>query len=186
MLRTTFSILTFALILNNLQAQESHSPTPRPTLQSLSPVDANLQKETSEVESFARNLAALKAAYANKDASKTIAYEAYVLRGMRDETDQMIERAAAESAQAEHRKNASSGQITGAIPVENAPARDPFAEATTPTEIRLEKMQYTLAAFERHSFDPGQPEAAARDFAKLDAFLAILQEELAELKKIKG
>ena len=185
MFRYFFPLFSCCLFFNALNAQTDSAPTERSTMQSLSPVDANLVKETNEVESFARKLASLKTAFAEKDASRIIAYEAYILRGMRDETDQMTAKAAAESAQAERRKSASSGQITPAAKPEDAPARDPFAEATTPTEIRLEKMTYTMAAFERHTFNPAQPEVAARDFAKLDEFLKIMQDELEDLKKVK-
>lgn len=183
MLRFSISIFSFCLFINGLHAQSTESTSARTTTQSLSAVDANLQKESEEVATFARKLAALKTAFAEKDASRTVAYEAYLVNAMRRETEQMSAKATTESAQTERRKSAASGQITPAARPEDAPPRDPFAEATTPTEIRLEKMTYTLAAFERHAFNPAEAEAAARDFAKLDAFLTIMEDELAELKK---
>lgn len=183
MFRFFFSAVSFFFFFNVLAAQTDNAPTRPLPVQYLSPVDANLHNETKEVEGFARKLAALKTAFAEKETSRIIAYESYLLEAMRQEADQMAAKATAESAQAERRKSASSGQITTAAKPDEAPARDPFAEATTPTEIRLEKMTYTLAAFDRHAFDPAQLEAAARDFAKLDEFLKIMQEELEELKK---
>jgi hypothetical protein len=185
MLRTLFFLFSGLLVINTLSAQTDIGPSRRATVQQMSPADADLYKETNEVESFARNLAALKTAFAEKNTSRITAYEAYILRGMRDETDQMTAKANAEAAQKERRKLAGAGQIISATTPAETPARDPFAEATTPTEIRLESMTYTMAAFERHAFDPGQPEAAARDFAKLDAFLKIMQEDLDELKKAR-
>ena len=185
MLRLSLSFFAILLFINGLTAQTDAASTERLTAQMLNAVDADLNKETQEVEDFARKLASLKAAFAEKDASKMVAYEAYVLRGMRIEADQMLAKANTEAAQTERRKTSNTGQITPPAKLEEAPARDPFAEATTPTEIRLEKMTYTMAAFERHTFDPAKPEAAARDFAKLDEFLKIMQEELAELKKTR-
>lgn len=185
MLRLIFSLSASLLFFTTLIAQTDSAPGSRLTVQQFSPEAANLHQETIEVEGFSRNLTSLKTAFAEKDAGKIVAYEAYILRGMRTETDQMIAKAALESAQAERRKSATSGQITPPAKPEEAPARDPFAEATTPTEIRLEKMTYIMAAFERHAFDPAQPQAAARDFAKLDEFLKMMQEALTELKQTK-
>lgn len=147
MFRFSLSVFAFLLFFNVLQAQTETKPKPaaRPTNQSLSPAEASLRKETNEVEGFARNLAALKTAFAAKDAGQIAAYEAYILRGMRTEADQMAEKAAAG--------------------VELA-------------QTRLATMNQMMADFESHAFDPGKPEAAARDFAKLDDFLAMMQAEL--------
>ncbi|MBC7775676.1 MAG: hypothetical protein H7246_09575 [Phycisphaerae bacterium] len=149
MFRILFSLLFTCLFFNGLNAQTDANTNGRLTVQQLSPADANLHTETAEVEGFARMLAALKTAFAEKDASRTVAYEAYILRAMRDETDQMSVKATAESG-----------------------------DASSLSKIRLEKMTNTLAAFEAHAFDPAKPDAAARDFAQLDEFLKIMQEEL--------
>ncbi|MFM9949413.1 MAG: hypothetical protein ACKV1O_15865 [Saprospiraceae bacterium] len=194
MLRFFFYLLFSIFFFSGLNAQTDVTSTERLTQQQLSPADADLLKETNEVANFARKLAALKTAFVEKNMSQIVANEAYILLGMREEIDQMTAKAMTAAAQVERRKTATSGQITPAAKPEEAPdfvissgkpSRDPFAEATTPTEIRLEKMTYTMAAFERHAFDPAQPEAAAKDFARLDAFLSIMQEELGELKKLK-
>lgn len=150
MFRFSLSVFAFLLFFNVLQAQTETKPAARPTNQSLSPAEANLRKETNEVEGFARNLAALKTAFAAKDAGQIAAYEAYILRGMRTEADQMAEKAAAG--------------------VELA-------------QTRLATMNQMMADFESHAFDTGKPEAAARDFAKLDDFLAMIQAELNALNK---
>lgn len=149
MFRFTLSIFSFLLVFNTLQAQTETRPA-RPTNQSLSPAEASLRKETNEVEGFARNLAALKTAFAAKDAGQIAAYEAYILLGMRKEADQMAEKA-----------------IAGA----------------TLAQSRLNIMNQMMTDFESHAFDTGKPEAAARDFAKLDDFLSMMQAELKELTK---
>ena len=140
MFRLFFSLLLICLFSNSINAQTNAAPTGRLTTQDLSPEDARLRKETNEVETFARKLASLKTAFAEKDASRMVAYEAYILRAMRIETDQLA------------------------------------ASTTEPNNSSLAKMNATLAAFEGHAFDPAQPEAAARDFAKLDEFLKMMQE----------
>lgn len=181
-----FSISLLITLLFNFAAQAQADVTaPRPTKQSLTPAEASLLDETSDVAAFARKLELLKIAFAEKDASRIVAYEAYVLSAMRQKTDQIAARSVLEAAQTERRKSASSGQITPPAKVEEAPARDPFAEAVTNTEIRLEKMQMILASFERHAFDPAQPEAAKRDFAKLDEFLQLMRDDLARLQPEK-
>lgn len=151
----------------------------------VSPVDANVQQETVEVEYFAHQLAQLKEAYAANNFSNIAVRESAVLMALRNEINQLELKVASDAAQTERRKSASSGQLTRAASPAEAPARDPLADATTPDEVRLETMQYTLAAFERHAFDPSKPEDAARDFAKLDNILKIMQEALAELKAIR-
>lgn len=150
----------------------------------ISQVDLNLEQEASEVTYYAHWLNQLKTAYAAKDMGKIISCESAVLMGLRNEINQLELKIASETAQTERRKSASSGQITAGSSPDDAPARDPLAEAVTPDEVRLETMQYTLAAFERHVFDPADPEAAARDFAKLDKIQVIMQEALAELQAI--
>jgi len=147
MFRLFFSLLLIFLFSNRIIAQNDTAPTGRLTTQQLSPADAQLHKETTEVDGFARKLASLKTAFAEKDASRIVAFEAYILRAMRNEADQLM------------------------------------ASTTEPTEGRLEKMNATLAAFEAHAFDPAQPEAAACDFAKLDEFLKMMQEELEKSNK---
>lgn len=140
-----FTILSF----NVLQAQSGTSG--RQTTQELSPAAASLQQEQTEVDNFSRKLAALKTAYAQKNQHQVVAAEAYLLRAMRNETDQMTEKAQLQP---------------NAIPV----------------KVRLEKMNAIMDAFEAHSFNTLTAEIAARDFAKMDEFLLILQESLAEIK----
>jgi hypothetical protein len=152
-------------------------------MQSLSTEDAYLQQRANEVTAFAEHLASLKAAYQQNDARVMNAERVYLMNAMRREIDQMDQKALAEAARAERRKSASAGQLTPPAKTEEAPKRDPFADATTPAEINLEKMQYTLAAFGRQSFEPGQPEKAAQDFAKLDEFLKIIQADFDALKR---
>lgn len=167
----------------NLCAQQN---APRPTMQSLRAEDAFLQRRINEVTAFAEHLTSLKAAYQQNDARVVNAERVYLMNAMRREIDLMDQKALAEAARAERRKSASSGQLTQAVKTKEAvPKRDLFAEATTPTEINLEKMQYILAAFDRQSFDPSQPEKAAQDFAKLDEFLKIVQDDFAALKRAR-
>lgn len=149
MFRLLFLALSFFLFSKGLSAQADDAASARHTTQQLSPTDATLQQETKEMNGFARKLASLKTAFAEKDASRIVAYEAYLLNAMRTELDQISAKA-----------TATSGEM-GAI-----------------TQTRLEKMTHIFAAFEGHAFDPAQPEAAARDFAKLDEFLKLMQEEL--------
>jgi hypothetical protein len=184
MMRSLVLFLFIPLTFNVLSAQTDQATTRQKAVEHLSPVDANLQKETAEVAFFAERLQLLRAAFEQKDLGKVVAYEAALLGSMRVEIAQMEAKAAAESARAQSRKQASSGQLTPAPDPANAPKRDLFAEATTPTEIRLEQMQYTLAAFERHAFDPAKPDEAARDFAKLADFQKIMEMELAELGSV--
>jgi hypothetical protein len=66
------------------------------------------------------------------------------------------------------------------------PKRDPLADPETPTEKHLEQMHYIMAAFQKHAFDPSKPDDAARDFAKLDEFVKIMQEDLEDLKKVQS
>lgn len=153
MLRFVFLFSVLCLAINALNAQTDVAAQERKTVQQLSPAEAALHQETVETENFARKLTSLKAAYAEKDAGKIIAYEAHILRALRIETEQMGAKAATD--------------------------RTPAAKA------RLEKMSQTLASFQQHAFDPAQPEAAARDFAQLDDFLKIMQEELETLKAAK-
>lgn len=49
-------------------------------------------------------------------------------------------------------------------------------------EARLEKMNQTLQYFDRSTFDEA---SAPEDFARMDTFLVLMQEALAELKTIK-
>jgi len=149
MYRFFISLLATGLLLHGLHAQTNTTTTSRQTVQQLSPADAERHKQTTEVEVFARKLTALKTSFAAKEVSRIIAYEAFLLRAMQNEIYQ--------------------------IDI-NAPT------ASTPTDasnqIRLEKMNNILAAFEGHAFDTAKPEDAARDLAKLDEFLKLMQEEL--------
>jgi hypothetical protein len=151
----------------------------------VSPALLNLQHEESEVAYYSHHLKLLKAAFAEKNISEIIVHESAVVMALRNEVDQLSLKIAANSAQMERRKLAGSGTITQAAKPEEAPARDPFAEASTPDEARYETMSYTLAAFDRHAFDPGRPEDAARDFEKLDKVQKIMEEALAELKSAR-
>ena len=151
----------------------------------VSPADASLQQAAVEVEYFAQQLSLLKEAYKANNSSNIVVRESAVLMALRNEINQLEFKLAHDAAQAERRKSASSGQITQAATIQDAPARDPLAEAVSPDEVRFETMQYTLAAFERHSFDPGKPEEAARDFAKLDNILKIMREALAEQQVVR-
>ena len=142
MFRLFFSLLLICLFSNSINAQTNAAPSGRLTSQDLSSEETRLRKETNEVETFARKLTMLKTAFAEKDASRVVAYEAYILRAMRIEADQLT------------------------------------ASTIEPNNSNLAKINATLAAFEGHAFDPAQPEAAARDFAKLDEFLKMMQEGL--------
>lgn len=153
MQRLSIFILFTILSVNTLNAQSGAPISPRLTSQQLSPAEAALQKETAEVEQFARKLALLKTAFAEKDASKIVAHESALQLAMRNEVDQW-------SAL----QNSGSGA------------------ASKSAKARLKKMSETLAAFDGHAFDPAQPEAAKRDFAALDAFLKWMQEALREKK----
>ncbi len=81
------AILSFSV----LQAQSSASG--RQTTQDLSPAAASLQQEQTEVANFSRKLSALKTAYAEKNQNQVVASEAFLLRAMRNETDQMMDNA---------------------------------------------------------------------------------------------
>lgn len=152
MLRFFFSLVFFSLFANGLNAQTTNgSSTERLTTQQLTPTEALFQQETKEVDGFERKLASLKTAFSEKDASRMVAYEAYLQGAMRKETEQMAQ------------KNASSPSVD--------------------TQARLEQMNKTMEAFEAHTFHTLTGEAAARDFALLDAFLQIMKAELAELKR---
>lgn len=148
----------------------------------VSPALLSLQQEEAEVIYFEQQLKQLKAAFAANKQGEVIVRESAVVMALRTEVDQLSLKLAADAAQTERRKSASSGAITRAASPDEAPARDPFADATTPDEINYETMVYTLGAFERHAFDPSKPEEAARDFAKLDKILKIMQDSLAALK----
>jgi hypothetical protein len=143
MLRHSFAFFATLISLTGLNAQTNSTSTDRLTAQQLNPAAAERLKETTEVESFTRKLASLKSAYAEKNTSQIVANEACILRGMRNEADQL--------------------ELKG-------------------NSNRLEKTNSILAAFEGHAFDLAQPEAAAQDFAKLDAFLKMMQDALLELK----
>jgi len=149
MFRFILSFIATFLFFNGLNAQSGAASNGRHTTQQLSPSEAILHKETNELDAFSRKLTALKAAFAEKNASRVVAYEAYILRAMRNETDQMILKISAESAL-----------------------------ARSSSQIRLEKMDNILVAFEGHAFDLTKPEAAARDFLKLDEFLQLMRETL--------
>lgn len=143
MLRFSFSLFTALVLFSSLNAQTETASTGRLTTQQLSPAEAELLKETKEVEVFGRRLASLKTAFAEKDASRIVGFEAHLIGMMRNETDQ---------------------------------------EASKGSGLHLEKMTAIFESFEGHTFDPAQPEAAARDFAKLDEFYKIMQEVLQALK----
>jgi hypothetical protein len=147
-----------------------------------SALDANLETEAFEVEYFGKTLASLKSAFAANDPKATQSCEKSLVDAMRQEISQMEEKVASEAAQRARRARANSGvaEPAGATP---KPKYDPFAEAETDSEKRLETMRYTLGAFERHAFNPAKPEEAQRDFARLDAFLKAMEEELAALKQ---
>ena len=143
MLRFSFSLFAVLVMFTSLNAQSDPAPTSRLTTQQLSPAEAELLQQTKEVDGFGRKLASLKIAFAEKNASRIVGYEALILGIMRRETDQ---------------------------------------EASKGAGLRLAKMTAILESFEGHVFDPAQPEAATRDFAKLDEFYKMMQEALQELK----
>lgn len=167
-----------------VSAQETtHSSTDRRIVYK-SPLDEDLAKQTFEVEYFAKHLDMLKTAFAAKDPSKVVANESVLLNAMRIEIQQTEDKVDSEKIQAERRKNASSGTPNAARPSER-PKRDPLADAVTPAEQHLESMRTIMGAFQRHAFDVSKPADASRDFAKLDEFLKIMQEELLALKTIQ-
>ena len=88
MFRYLFVFLVNFLFFNGLNAQTAA----RPTTQDLSPAEALRQKETAAVDRFSRALSSLKSAFAEKDASRIVAYEAQILRGMREATEQLSEK----------------------------------------------------------------------------------------------
>ena len=187
MIRNLIPLCFICLFSSFLSAQ---TPTTGTTAnahpeRNLSPADASLQQDEAEVAYFAHQLALLREAYAANNASTLVLHESAVLMALRNEINQLELKLSTQAAQAERRKSASSGQLTQAAKPEEAPVRDPLADATTPDEIRFETMQYTLAAFERHSFDPSKPQDAARDFAKLESVLKIMREALAESKVVR-
>lgn len=171
----------FAFFTTSFSQRDAGAISLEPT-RYVSPVDLNLNQETVEVEYYAKQLSLLKEAYAAKDAGKIAVYESAVLMCLRTEINQLELKLASETAQNERRKSAASGTLTPPSSPDDAPARDPLADAVTPDEVRFETLQYTLAAFQRHSFDASKPEDAARDFAKLDKIQTLMQEALAELK----
>ncbi len=177
MMHSVTSLFLICFFCNALLAQTDANGTVR-SERYVSPADASLRQDIAEVDYFASQLEQLKAAYAANNVSAMIVRESAVIMALRNEINQLELKLAENTVQAERRKSAGSGQINAAIPSTEAPARDPFAEATTPDEIRFETMKNTLAAFERHSFDPGKPDDAARDFAKLDNVLKIMREAL--------
>jgi hypothetical protein len=176
MIRNLILLPLICLFSNALNAQE------HPDRIQISPEETLLKQETAEVQYYAQQLSNLKAAFEAKDNGKIAVYESAVLMSLRNEINQLDLKLATHAAQAERRKLAGSGEITQAASPAEAPRRDPLADATTPDEIRFETLTYTLAAFDRHAFDPSKPEAAAKDFEKLDAVLKIMEEALAELK----
>ncbi|MEI6409829.1 MAG: hypothetical protein WCR52_10630 [Bacteroidota bacterium] len=169
------------------QAQSDAQATAgrRETVRYKSPLDADLNIKTAQVEYFSTELKMLKTAFDKNESSRIVLGERNLVAQMRYETQAMEDKVDGEKVQRERRAQAGSGNAVQAGETAR-PKRDPFADPETVSEQRLEQMRMTLAAFERHSFDPANPEAAKRDFAKLDAFLQILEAELAELKKIKG
>lgn len=188
MIRNTLTLFFICFLTNLLLSQNDGSTAESRALypeRYISPLDANLHQEEVEVEYFAHQLSQLKDAFADNNSSNIVVRESAVLMALRNEINQLELRLASDAAQAERRKTASNGTMTTESSANQAPARDPLADATTPDEVRFETFQYTLAAFERHSFDPGKPEEAARDFAKLDNVLKIMQDALAELKAIR-
>jgi hypothetical protein len=175
--------LLFAVVAN-LQAQESAQASIDRKIQYKSPLDEDLAKKQFEVEYFTKHLEMLKIAFASRDASNIVANESILLGAMRIELQQMQDKVDGEKIQSERRKHASDGNLSMAAPAER-PKTDPLADPETPSEKRLESMRYVMGAFQRHAFDPGKPEEAKRDFAKLDEFVNIMQEDLAELKKVQ-
>jgi len=175
------AISTQALSQTDAQATAGR----RETVRYKSPLDADLNIKTAQVEYFSTELKMLKTAFDKNESSRIVLGERNLVAQMRFETQAMEDKVDGEKVQRERRAQTGSGN---AVPAgETArPKRDPFADPETVAEQRLEQMRMTLAAFDRHAFDPGNPEAAKRDFAKLDAFLQILEAELADLKKIKG
>lgn len=185
MLKHSISLcLPLVFLAFALQAQDNAQPAPTSReVRYKSPLDEDLAKESFEVDYFAKHLARLKDAFDKKEMSNIVANEKVILESMRMETQQMEDKVAGEKVQAELRKNAASG--TPSTAKGERPKRDPFADAETVSEKRLETMRYTMGAFERHSFDPANPAQAAKDFVKLDEFLKIMQDELGELKKVR-
>ena len=185
-MKNKFKFLALLLLfVQLLSAQSDRSSVSLERRSYISPLELNLEQEAAEVTYYAHWLGLLKEAYAANDMGKVISYESAVMMGLRTEINQLELKVASETAQTERRKSASSGQIVSGSSPDDAPARDPLADPVTPDEVRLETMQYTLAAFERHAFDPADPAAAARDFEKLDKILVIMQEALAELQAIR-
>src|SRR5690349_24014548 len=180
MLRLLFILCTFSSTLYS-QADDSARKQLYPDRYQ-SQQEADLHQQEMEVEYFAQQLALLKEAVATNNAGNIAVRESAVLMALRKEMNQLEVRIAADANQAEQRKSAGSGVINQAPTVRETPTRDPLAEPVTPDEKRFEAMEYTLAAFDRHSFDPAKPDDAARDFAKLDNILSIMREALAELK----
>jgi hypothetical protein len=179
-----FSCLT---IFTQVQAQTDAQPAAgrAETVRFKSPLDADLNIKMAQVEYFSTELKMLKASFDNKEISRIVLGERNLVAQMRYETQALEDKVAGDKVQRERRSKASSGTVEQAGETAR-PVRDPFADPETVSEQRLEQMRMTLAAFERHSFDPGNPESAKHDFAKLDAFLQMLEAELADLKKIKG
>lgn len=179
-----FTCLT---ISTQVQAQTDAQPAAgrAETVRYKSPLDADLNIKAAQVEYFSTELKMLKTAFDKNESSRVVLGERNLVAQMRYETEAMEEKVAGEKVQRERRSKAGSGTVEQAGDVAR-PKRDPFADPETISEQRLEQMRITLANFDRHAFDPGNPDAAKRDFAKLDAFLQILEAELAELKKIKG
>jgi hypothetical protein len=183
MMRNIAPLFLICLFSNLLSAQNgAEGNAPLHPDRHVSPADVSMRQEAAEVEYFGLQLSLLKQAFEAKNASNIVVRESAVLMALRNEINQLELKLSADAAQTERRKTASSGQISAPANLGEAPARDPLADAVTPDEKRFETFQYTLAAFERHSFDPSKPEEAARDFAKLDKVLKVMQEALAELQ----
>lgn len=155
MLRIFALLLLSGLFFPYASAQSS--PGQRLTVQELEASDARILQESTELESFSQHLSALKAAFTDQNASRLIAYQSYLFNEMRNEVDQMREKAA------------------GTTSFKAAPS----------SAIFLDKMTALFASFEEYSFERANPESAALHFIKLDEFLKVMQDELAEVKTAK-
>ncbi len=85
MLRLFFLFSFIGLTINALSAQTETSSNERLTIQELPPAEANLRRASNDIDRFNHNLAALKTAFAEKNTSRVIAYEANVFHDIRDE-----------------------------------------------------------------------------------------------------
>lgn len=182
------SLCAFAQAQTQAEGQAQPAARRSATVRYQPPMDADLAVESAQVDYFRTELKMLKTEFESKNPSGIVLHERNLVELMRFETQSMEDKVEGEKVQRERRKqNPPSSDGNAAQAGETArPQRDPFADPETPSEQRLEQMRLTLGLFDRHAFDPGNPDQAKRDFAKLDAFLQILEADLADLKRIKG